>query len=371
MIFSFRYEKRQYKKEVFLYCFFLFFASINYVFGQVPSEIGRPKILSLFSFKHEIKTADKGESEVFVIDPNEYYNLDSFPSFEVSIFIKSNSFKVIPKTKQIEINLKDSILEITFNKAQKIQLLLFPEKDKNSDSLLWKLEAIDVKYLNVDDRFLFGMFDRNHNTVNYEPDDFITLSSVNDNYFITQKNDRVKEVGNGNGTINIGDSLFYKYHINLTNGDVSIKKLEFIPNRIGLKLKSDFSHFDYMDTLNKNIRYYFNSCDYTVLNIWTTYCPPCIKSIKNIDGLEAKYKGKVRFISLLDDENIDLMKKIVSENNIKHRIGLSSKEISSQFLLSCYPSYIVVNKKGQVINYNAMRFRNLIKFLDERCSDFN
>ena len=72
------------------------------------------------------------------------------------------------------------------------------------------------------------------------------------------------------------------------------------------------------DQLFKNFRKQ-NSSDYILLNIWSTWCLPCLEEFPYIVNLEKQYDAKdlnVVFLSTDWDENSQEVKQVLKEQNV-------------------------------------------------------
>ncbi len=97
---------------------------------------------------------------------------------------------------------------------------------------------------------------------------------------------------------------------------------------------------------------------YLIIDVWASWCKPCIKNIPAWNELLKQYDPHVfQFISVSLDDKVDLWKKAVE----KHKPGglklIEPKEFTSLFAIYCkvlwVPQYIIVDPAGRVVNYDA------------------
>lgn len=102
------------------------------------------------------------------------------------------------------------------------------------------------------------------------------------------------------------------------------------------------------------------------VNIWATWCPPCIAEIPGIEEIYKEYKNKVSFI-LVTNEDIETVKAFLKKNNYEELpvyfakstpLEFSSNSIPATFIVS-RDGRIVVNKKGAA-RWNTSTTKNLL-----------
>jgi thiol-disulfide isomerase/thioredoxin len=109
-----------------------------------------------------------------------------------------------------------------------------------------------------------------------------------------------------------------------------------------------------------------NQDKFVFIDIWTSFCQPCIKGLPMLDSISQVYSDKVTIISLLDkDEDHSELLGLIEQYQIKHRVGWSSQKINYEFLLSGYPHGILFDPKGNVVDF--ISYKDLKKTID----DFN
>jgi len=96
------------------------------------------------------------------------------------------------------------------------------------------------------------------------------------------------------------------------------------------------------------------------LDIWASWCGPCLKEIPASKKLEEELKGKdVIFLCVSLDQNEDAWKKIIKEKDIPG-IHLISKgdfdaEMAKLYNVKGIPRYFIIGKDGTIVNNNAGR----------------
>jgi len=108
-----------------------------------------------------------------------------------------------------------------------------------------------------------------------------------------------------------------------------------------------------------------------VFKFWFTSCLPCLLDIDELNELVQEYESRddVLFIApALDQKSI--IQNFISKNKFDFKIAYSSIETSQKFNpLQVYPSYFIVNKKGEFTYIDSAskksEFENLKKALEE------
>lgn len=93
---------------------------------------------------------------------------------------------------------------------------------------------------------------------------------------------------------------------------------------------------------------------YVYIDIWATWCSPCKAEIPFLKKLEKEMKGKkIVFVSLSADRDKAAWKKFVKENEmagIQLFAGEAGKEMMSFYVVESIPRFILLDKKGRIID---------------------
>lgn len=98
------------------------------------------------------------------------------------------------------------------------------------------------------------------------------------------------------------------------------------------------------------------------IDVWATWCGPCIGEIPHLKELEKSFEGKdIAFVSIsLDsDKDIEKWKTFVKEKQLEgiqlHANGDINSKIAKEYLINGIPHFILIGKDGKIINSNAER----------------
>jgi thiol-disulfide isomerase/thioredoxin len=109
---------------------------------------------------------------------------------------------------------------------------------------------------------------------------------------------------------------------------------------------------------------------YVYIDVWATWCNPCIAEIPALKSLEKKYHNKnIRFVSIsIDDKRtagswekaIDKWRKMVKDKNLTGTQLYAGQDIQfmKEYFVTGIPRFILIDPKGNIVNPNAPRPSN-------------
>lgn len=103
------------------------------------------------------------------------------------------------------------------------------------------------------------------------------------------------------------------------------------------------------------------SCGVNLINVWTTFCSPCIKEMPELNELSEEYAGKVRIIGICADtadengtpvdKTLELGKKISqSDLSLSYTMLVPSTELQNGILkdVYAYPTTYITDDNGNI-----------------------
>jgi len=100
--------------------------------------------------------------------------------------------------------------------------------------------------------------------------------------------------------------------------------------------------------------------NYVYIDVWATWCGPCLKELPHLKKVEEKYKGKnVVFVSISEDypQNVGKWKKMIKDKKMGGVQLIVSKEtqvqLDSFFKISGIPRFIILDPNGNIVDANA------------------
>ena len=90
-----------------------------------------------------------------------------------------------------------------------------------------------------------------------------------------------------------------------------------------------------------------------LVDIFATWCPPCIESIPKLRDVKEKYKDNFEIVSVLfqDDKTAEEMKKFIEEYKINYTItmGGDNQKLADEFNVKKIPEMFLFSKDGKFV----------------------
>lgn len=120
------------------------------------------------------------------------------------------------------------------------------------------------------------------------------------------------------------------------------------------KVAIDFKGFSAMDLNgNKFDDSIFSKYDITMVNIWATWCGPCINEMPALAKVYDNLPSNANMISIVSDgvEEADTAKEILDDSKAKFRSFVPSEFIAKNVMpnITAFPTTVFVDKNGKVI----------------------
>jgi thiol-disulfide isomerase/thioredoxin len=104
------------------------------------------------------------------------------------------------------------------------------------------------------------------------------------------------------------------------------------------------------------------------INFWATWCPPCIAEMPTIEKLYQKYKDKIGF-ALISNEDIRMIEEFKNRNKYTFPVYQIEMDIPEVFNLSVIPATFIISPDRKIAlkhvggaNWNH---EDVMKYLDE------
>ncbi|MGR3319266.1 MAG: TlpA family protein disulfide reductase [Candidatus Anammoxibacter sp.] len=89
---------------------------------------------------------------------------------------------------------------------------------------------------------------------------------------------------------------------------------------------------------------------YTLIDIWATWCSPCLAAIPENNAIFLKYKNKLNVIGICTAKDSDGFEDVVKSKGIIYPVGVdTSGEISKYFKAKLYPTYHLIDPDGKLV----------------------
>ena len=138
-----------------------------------------------------------------------------------------------------------------------------------------------------------------------------------------------------------------------------------------------FLDFTLKDSNGKSVSFSDFSGKIIYIDIWATWCIPCLKEIPSLKELEKKYEGKdIVFLSISIDSNKDIekWKKFIVEKElggVQLFAGDQTNDLSIAYQIMGIPRFMLFGKDGTILATNAPQPSNpkTTEILDKLLSD--
>lgn len=91
-----------------------------------------------------------------------------------------------------------------------------------------------------------------------------------------------------------------------------------------------------------------------IIDIFATWCPPCIESIPNLKDIKEKYKDSLEIVSVLfqDDKSVDEMNQFIEEYKLNYPItmGDENQRLANELGVSRVPEMFLFSKSGKFVH---------------------
>lgn len=105
-----------------------------------------------------------------------------------------------------------------------------------------------------------------------------------------------------------------------------------------------------------------------LLNLWATWCPPCIAEMPGLQSLYDNTRGEqVEFVMISLDEDIHKVKKFISRKGFTFPVYMLAGPLPALYQTNTIPSTYVISAEGMLVmqrqgmaDYNSVSFRNFL-----------
>ena len=116
--------------------------------------------------------------------------------------------------------------------------------------------------------------------------------------------------------------------------------------------------FSFKDTYGAIITHNSFKGKVLYIDVWATWCKPCLKGFKSFNELQDKYsEAEIAFMGVSIDESERLWKNTLMKESPKGTQVLAENGAASQIIsdynIARFPHYILIDQNGQLIAANA------------------
>lgn len=116
------------------------------------------------------------------------------------------------------------------------------------------------------------------------------------------------------------------------------------------------------------------------INIWATWCPPCVAEMPSINSLREKLKDdpNIHFLMISEDRDLNTALNWVDKKGFDLPIYKMASKLPDMYETGYVPSTFVISPEGKIVvrhtglaNYDTRRFRKLLTRLSARSQKIN
>ncbi len=94
----------------------------------------------------------------------------------------------------------------------------------------------------------------------------------------------------------------------------------------------------------------FAQNEITMVNLWATWCPPCIGELQELQAIDQRLKEKnCGIIGILLDEDLDTARQLIADNGVAYPVVQAPENVNALFYSEYIPTSYFVNSEGIII----------------------
>ncbi|MCR9181367.1 MAG: TlpA family protein disulfide reductase [Flavobacteriaceae bacterium] len=109
-----------------------------------------------------------------------------------------------------------------------------------------------------------------------------------------------------------------------------------------------------------------------IINLWATWCPPCVAEMPSFQALYEDYGDRVAFY-FVSNEKSEIINRFMEKHNYTFPIYQALEEAPAKLNSNALPTTYVIDKKGEILikktgvaDWNSRKLRELLdKLLSE------
>lgn len=88
--------------------------------------------------------------------------------------------------------------------------------------------------------------------------------------------------------------------------------------------------------------------DVVVLNVWATWCPPCIIETPGFVDLQHEFEGEVQFLGLSRDANAGGVRDFVQRHDVPYPVLIGPPQSGASLTVEVLPTTYVIGRRGRI-----------------------
>lgn len=88
-----------------------------------------------------------------------------------------------------------------------------------------------------------------------------------------------------------------------------------------------------------------------LINVWATWCPPCVGEMPAFEKLKNEYKDKINIVAIDFGEKKEVVEKFIKEKKYTFDVALDANGVTAELYdFQGIPFTFLVDKEGKVVN---------------------
>lgn len=126
--------------------------------------------------------------------------------------------------------------------------------------------------------------------------------------------------------------------------------------------------FELMDDEGRTLSFAEFKGKTVFLNLWATWCPPCVAEMPDINNLYGKMDGKnIAFVMLSRDKDFESAIKFSEKKSYDFQVYTATSRLPSVFSTNSIPTTFVISPEGKIVarktgmaKYDSEEFRSFL-----------
>lgn len=85
-----------------------------------------------------------------------------------------------------------------------------------------------------------------------------------------------------------------------------------------------------------------------VLNVWATWCPPCVVETPGFVGLQDDFAGEVQFVGLSTDDNLDDVRAFATKYEVNYPLLVGRNYAGDGYHVPMLPTTFLIDRDGHI-----------------------
>ena len=95
----------------------------------------------------------------------------------------------------------------------------------------------------------------------------------------------------------------------------------------------------------------FAQNEITMVNIWATWCGPCVNELAELQQIHLRMRDKdCGIVGLLDDDKLETARQLIADNGVEYTVILAPENFDDVFPITAYPSSFFVSRDGVILD---------------------